>query len=210
MDELQIMSEGEKAAYLEQLRVEVLEYRTREKTYEAKRKELLEIETAFRTVQRRAKNDNRNNDVSGDTQDLLVDNIKGQILEFQRKRKMFEPAFQELTDKLREIEEQCRKRDDEHRELLGVVAEKQKRAEHIQTDVAEMRRDQEAMLNDFEAEKRQLFANKDDKVDAEGTSSSLAAERAELLDELQHLGLDGQRMNRELAARTHTLRDLEQ
>lgn len=67
MDQLQIMTEPEKEAYLEQLRVEVLEYRTREKTYEAKRKELLEIETAFRTVQRRSKNDNRNNDNSGAT-----------------------------------------------------------------------------------------------------------------------------------------------
>ena len=47
-----------------------------------------------------------------------------------------------------------------------------------------MKRDQEGMLADFEAEKKKLFLNKDDKLDAEGATTNLAAERAALLDEL--------------------------
>ena len=47
-----------------------------------------------------------------------------------------------------------------------------------------MKRDQEIMLNDFEAEKKKSFLNKDDKLDAEGASTDLAAERAAILDEL--------------------------
>lgn len=53
-----------------------------------------------------------------------------------------------------------------------------------------MKRDQEGMLADFEAEKKQLFLSKDEKLEAEGASTNFASERAELLDVLQKMGLD--------------------
>lgn len=42
----------EKEMYMEKLRTEIKEHKFRESAYEAKRKELLEIETAYRQVQR--------------------------------------------------------------------------------------------------------------------------------------------------------------
>ena len=46
------MTVAEKEMYMEKLRTEIKEHKFREGAYEAKRKELLEIETAFRQVQR--------------------------------------------------------------------------------------------------------------------------------------------------------------
>jgi hypothetical protein len=44
------MTVAEKEMYIEKLRTEIKEHKFREATYEAKRKELLDIETAFRMV----------------------------------------------------------------------------------------------------------------------------------------------------------------
>ena len=51
VNELQIMTDLEKEMYAEKLRTEIHEYKHREATYVAKRKELLEIETAYRILQ---------------------------------------------------------------------------------------------------------------------------------------------------------------
>tara|TARA_B110000285_G_C14915364_1_gene509953 strand:+ start:120 stop:257 length:138 start_codon:yes stop_codon:yes gene_type:complete len=44
------MTEQEKEMFAEKLRIEIHEYRNRESTYVLKRKELMEIENAFRVL----------------------------------------------------------------------------------------------------------------------------------------------------------------
>jgi hypothetical protein len=53
LNELQIMTEQEKEMYAEKLKAEIHEHKNREATYVAKRKELLEIENAYRVLQGR-------------------------------------------------------------------------------------------------------------------------------------------------------------
>ena len=50
INELQIMTEQEKEMFAEKLRIEIHEYKHRESTYALKRKELMEIENAFRVL----------------------------------------------------------------------------------------------------------------------------------------------------------------
>jgi hypothetical protein len=47
------MTEQEKEMYAEKLKAEIYEHKNREATYVAKRKELMEIENAYRVLQSR-------------------------------------------------------------------------------------------------------------------------------------------------------------
>ena len=53
MNQINIMNDEEKALYLEKLKCEIDEYRHREQIYERRRRDLMEIESAYRAVQQR-------------------------------------------------------------------------------------------------------------------------------------------------------------
>jgi hypothetical protein len=83
--ELQIMTEQEKLMYAEKLRAEIHEYKNREATYVAKRKELLEIENAYRVLQSRQVKQTGDSNTKILTQSTVIEGLHDQYVDFVKK-----------------------------------------------------------------------------------------------------------------------------
>ena len=88
LNELQIMTEQEKEMYAEKLKAEIHEHKNREATYEAKRKELLEIENAYRVLQGRHVKKADDHRGRGETQIQVIEGLNDQIADFTKKHKL--------------------------------------------------------------------------------------------------------------------------
>ena len=83
---LKQLSIDEKQMFLEKITVEIHEYKNREAVYAAKRKELLEIENAYRAVQiKQTSKTSQHRDKAG-TQEEVAVFLDEQVEDFRKKR----------------------------------------------------------------------------------------------------------------------------
>lgn len=115
--------------YLEKLRMEVMEYQSREDTYNEKREELLQIEKAFRNVHDRLGDNRQTNHCRDETNDDIIKGLKDQIADFDRKRVLIQGARMDLKNKVNEIKSTIRQRENEIEELKNVIKGKRNNTE---------------------------------------------------------------------------------
>ena len=82
------MTDQEKEMYAEKLKAEIHEYKNREATYVAKRKELMEIENAYRVLQSRQVKVTDDGKGRRETQKQIVEGLNDQIVDFEKKRRL--------------------------------------------------------------------------------------------------------------------------
>ena len=111
------MTENEKEMYIQKLKTEIGEYENREATYEAKRRELLEIEHAFRSINNRGAADGKQESEKDKTQEVITDGLSGQLADFDRKHRLQDGAKNDLVDKLKAIDDTMAERDAEIQDL---------------------------------------------------------------------------------------------
>ena len=73
--------------FAEKVKTEIFESKHREAVYIAKRKELLEIETAYRLLQTKNKNPKKLVESKIKTQDCVIEGLGDQIQDLKRKHK---------------------------------------------------------------------------------------------------------------------------
>lgn len=97
------MTEQEKEMFAEKLRIEIHEYKHRETTYALKRKELIEIENAFRVLQQKQVNNQGQTNKRVDHQDVIMGGLDDQIRDFEKKKRAQDMATNDIRDKKKQI-----------------------------------------------------------------------------------------------------------
>ena len=115
------MTENEKEMYVQKLKTEIGEYEHREATYEAKRRELLEIEHAYRSINNRGTTQGKAENDKQKTQKVITDGLEGQLEEFDRKKRLMDGARGDLEEKLKAMDDILAERDAEIEDLRQVL-----------------------------------------------------------------------------------------
>lgn len=209
INELQIMTENEKEMYLQKLKTEICEYENREATYEAKRTELLEMEHAFRQVNNR-QGDRKNQDHGrARTQDVIESGLKDQIADFDRKDRLLRGARRDLGEKMHQIQDTLRKRDDEMEELRRVLQGKAKQGDQLAGQLEQLKDEQVKLLQWFEGEKEGLYGHRDGKEQRQGEVDAFADQVRQLRGQLQLCERKQREGNQTLQEKDRELKDLD-
>ena len=126
INELQIMTEQEKEMFAEKLRIEIHEYKNRESTYALKRKELMEIENAFRVLNQRQVQSKGKTDERLQNKDWVLSGLEDQITDFNHKKRAQDIAKNDIRDKIRQIKDVAATRKAEIDELKRVILNKER------------------------------------------------------------------------------------
>ena len=86
--------------YAEKLKAEIFEHKNREATYVAKRKELMEIENAYRVLQTRHVKSTGDFRVRINTREQVAEGLNDQVGDFSKKHKFQYGAIQDVKEKI--------------------------------------------------------------------------------------------------------------
>ena len=146
LNELQIMTDQEKEMYAEKLKAEIHEHRNREATYEAKRKELLEIENAYRVLQGRQVKQAGDHKGRGQTQIQVIEGLNDQIADFVKKHKLQYGAIYDVKEKINQIKDVISRREEEIDELKRVISNKYEVGRKKEQDIEKLKNEQRDYL----------------------------------------------------------------
>jgi len=173
-DELAILTQQEKMMYAEKLKTEIFEHKHREEVYQAKRRELLEIENAFRYLQNNhADRATGPTEQKRKTQDIMIESLESQVKDQKRKSRQLQAARADLTDKNQACQEAIEVRKQELRDLADATAEQVELTHRKERESEVLRQEQMRLLNEFEGEKERLFDLRDLKNETEAQVEDL-------------------------------------
>lgn len=136
------MTDLEKEMYAEKLRTEIHEYKHREATYVAKRKELLEIETAYRILQSKETGQRHVYTSKFDQQEIVEGGLTDQVKDFHRKHKLHRGAAKDVKEKIRNIDDVLGRREEEMVELKDLIQSQIEMAKKKQKDIEALKQAQ--------------------------------------------------------------------
>lgn len=111
------MTEKEKEMYAEKLQIEIFEHKNREETYLQRRKELLEIENAYRFVLSKNQEKLQGQGAGKERQVEVIENLEAQLDNFKEKGKQIGAAIKDLRNKADAMNDMVASKGDEVREI---------------------------------------------------------------------------------------------
>ena len=127
-----MLDDVERQLYKQKLIVEIAHFRQREQLYAQKREQLLELELEYRRNQKRVVKYQENNEDEDQTQNLLVEGLRDKIKESRRKIDLQESAIEDLNEKMDEIKDTTRQRQEEIAEMKRQVEIQASKGQRLQ------------------------------------------------------------------------------
>ena len=119
-----MLDQVEREMYKQKLRIEVAHFKQREQLYAAKREELLDLEQQYRKNQKRHVQTRDVNADKGETQTLVIQSFVDSIKEDDRKIDLAKSAMNDLDEKMDELKDNIRQRQQEINEMKRVIQDK--------------------------------------------------------------------------------------
>ena len=116
-----MLDDVEREMYKQKLMIEIAHFRQREQLYAEKREELLELELHYRKNQKKQVKTRDAASDRGETQTMLLEGMQDKIKEAKRKIDLQESAMADLDEKMEEVKDHVRQRQQEINEMKRTI-----------------------------------------------------------------------------------------
>ena len=116
-----MLDDVEREMYKQKLLIEIAHFRQREQLYAEKREELLELELHYRKNQKKQVKTRDAASDRGETQTMLLEGMQDKIKEAKRKIDLQESAMTDLDEKMEEVKDHVRQRQQEINEMKRTI-----------------------------------------------------------------------------------------